>query len=261
MEDNYREIFYKKNFLDEVIIRIDFSNSITFPNNELPEKFRAEIEKLLPYTEPSPRNFFEGQIEFFPDGSIDTKNIIKAKEWRFFSEEGTGNEGKQLIINPKSIAIIEKKYISFENLASCFFTIFNLLLIEMNNITFSRLRLRYINNIKLKKGNPIFWKGYFTPSLLSMFNVPRKEERKFINRIFHTLEFNYDDFNLRFQYGIYNPDYPSTIKRKEFVLDYDAFCSGILEKEEIKEYLLKFHSKIQYLFENSVTDKLRKEMS
>ena len=56
---------------------------------------------------------------------------------------------------------------------------------------------------------------------------------------------------------MHNPDYPAKIKKKIFVLDYDAFFTGILKQHEIEDYIKKCHRIIQQQFENSITPELR----
>ncbi len=59
---------------------------------------------------------------------------------------------------------------------------------------------------------------------------------------------------------MHNPDYPANIVKKIFILDYDAYCEGAQEKNEILKNLDKFHLKIQQLFEYCIQDELRKVM-
>jgi uncharacterized protein (TIGR04255 family) len=56
---------------------------------------------------------------------------------------------------------------------------------------------------------------------------------------------------------MHNPDYPAPIKKKTFILDYDAYTSGILGKDELDIYISQFHLAIQKLFEGSITEKFR----
>ena len=56
---------------------------------------------------------------------------------------------------------------------------------------------------------------------------------------------------------MHNTDYPATIKKKVFILDLDAYYSGLMNKNDIIEYFPKFHKSIQELFENSITEKYR----
>ena len=78
-----------------------------------------------------------------------------------------------------------------------------------------------------------------------------------VSRVFHNVEYSFDDFNLRYQFGMHNPDYPAPIKKKSFILDLDAYYQGIQDKDEIQKNLDKYHDKIQEVFELSITDKLR----
>jgi uncharacterized protein (TIGR04255 family) len=91
--------------------------------------------------------------------------------------------------------------------------------------------------------------------MLSTLSLSPKAQ--FLSRALSTLEFNFGDFNLRYQFGISNPDYPAVIKQKSFILDLDAYYRGIQDAEDIEGTLDKFHDCIQEFFESSITDKLR----
>jgi uncharacterized protein (TIGR04255 family) len=78
------------------------------------------------------------------------------------------------------------------------------------------------------------------------------------SRIFHNFEVVFSDlgFNMRFQFGLHNPDYPAPIRQRMFVLDFDAYCQGMIEPSDIPTVLDKYHAEIQRLFERSITTKL-----
>ena len=57
---------------------------------------------------------------------------------------------------------------------------------------------------------------------------------------------------------MHNPDYPAQIKKKIFILDMDVYFNGILNKSDILDHFPKFHSSIQDLFEDSITDAYRR---
>lgn len=59
------------------------------------------------------------------------------------------------------------------------------------------------------------------------------------------------------QFGIANPDYPAVIRKKQFVIDIDAYAHGVFELADIKQFLVDSHSKIQDIFEKSITDETR----
>ncbi|TDE50106.1 TIGR04255 family protein [Flavobacterium sp. GT3P67] len=95
------------------------------------------------------------------------------------------------------------------------------------------------------------------PDLTSIFRVTQNQKN--IIRAFHNLEIKNDEIMLKFQYGMNNPDYPAVIKKKSFILDFDASFTGILKHHEIDTYIMKQHSEIQKQFEFSITEKLREK--
>jgi len=60
---------------------------------------------------------------------------------------------------------------------------------------------------------------------------------------------------------MHNPEYPAPIRRRIFVLDFDAFSQGLLEQNEIESRLGRFHSLIQQVFERSILDGLRQQLN
>ncbi len=94
--------------------------------------------------------------------------------------------------------------------------------------------------------------------LNSIFELAK--ERKLLSRAFSTLELNYGDISMRFQFGMSNPDYPAQIRKKIYVLDYDVYTNAFLEWRNIPEYLNRFHEKINESFESVITDGLRAKM-
>ena len=122
-----------------------------------------------------------------------------------------------------------------------------------------RFGLRFINQIELDKPNPFSWEEYINQDLLAAFNIA--EDKTKISRIFSNIIQNYDgDMLLNFQYGMHNPDYPSRIKKKIFILDFDAFIQGVMEKDFVQAEFDSAHSRIETLFEMSITPRLRELM-
>jgi len=238
---------YKTNPLSDVIVRIDFLNAIDELSQAIPKKLAEIVKTIFPITESRELVAKELQI---------SKENIKHKEersteWNFFNQERT----KRFSITNKWAYIVYYRYEGFENLVQEFNLILNNLYEIYNELQVNRLGLRYINKIQLKRGLPYNWSGYLNKNLLCIFKVADSKEN--IIRAFHNLELIYDDFNLKFQYGMHNPDYPAPIKKKIFILDFDAYYGGLLQQEDIQEFLPRFHEKIQYLFEKSITDKYR----
>lgn len=86
------------------------------------------------------------------------------------------------------------------------------------------------------------------------------EDKNLLTRSINVSELKYEDSSLKFQYGLFNPDYPANISKRTFLLDFDAYSNWILSKDEIINSLPVFHNRIQELFERSITDTTRELM-
>ena len=72
-------------------------------------------------------------------------------------------------------------------------------------------------------------------------------------------EYNANGMRLNFRFGMFNPDYPKTLKKDNFALDYDCYYDEpISSSDEVLRYIQIGHDAIQTLFENSITESLRK---
>lgn len=242
---------YKKNYLKQVIVRIDFLNPIKSLNNELPIVLGSIIKNYFPIAEP--KDVLARELQFTLD-KVDSKET-KIKEWNFFGME----RDKKLTIFQDGLIIIFDIYRTFDDLKNTFTDVTNVLFTLFKELQINRLGLRYINRIEISDKNLFNWTNYLNKDLLCIFKIP--DDKTKIAKAFHNLEFNYGSFNLRFQYGMHNPDYPAPIKKKIFILDYDAHYEGILTREDIEEKLPIFRGEIKKLFEKSIGDKLREKMN
>ena len=75
-----------------------------------------------------------------------------------------------------------------------------------------------------------------------------------------SIEMNYTDCMLRFQYGIFNSDYPAPNKKREFILDTDVYSVGLYTMEEIADQIDAFHDRAKNWFEQSIKQPLRIKM-
>jgi uncharacterized protein (TIGR04255 family) len=250
MADNLNDICYQKNYLSEVIIRLDFSVPILEISKKLNIELNNKIMRLFPISEP--HQALEQELQISP--ATVKQNKKEFIEWVFYDKERSNS----IKIIPTSIILLVKRYTTFESLLSDFLCITE----EFNRIyPFSgrRLGLRYINDIELREKAPFVWSDYLNPKMLCLFNFV--DQNQYTSRIFHNIEFTFDSMRLRYQFGMHNPDYPSPIRKKEFILDLDAFNESLIEFNDISNSLQMFHGKIQEMFELSITDKLRERMN
>jgi uncharacterized protein (TIGR04255 family) len=172
-------------------------------------------------------------------------------EWNFYGRK----REKRASITPHFFFVSDRSYTSFANLREGFLALVNSFFESFNDAQPSRLGLRYINTIKAPNGSPLDWKKNISSELLGLFSfsIPNAEP----SRIFHNVEFTYEGFNLRFQFGIHNPDYPAPIRQRVFILDFDAYHQGLLQSTELPQHLDNFHKEIQILFERAITPEFR----
>jgi len=240
---------YKKNFLTNVVVKIDFINPIDEIKEKLPNELSKSLMDLFPIIEPKvfPQGTLKIGIKELEPQSFEKRNL---NQWRFFNQDRT----KMLEFDMDHFAMLFNKYESFDSFSDLFLKSVNCLLSQFTQIQVRRLGLRYINEINIS-GKTFYWKGLINPKLTSFLDFVN--EKNTISRAFSSIDLKYEDFRVKFQYGMHNPDYPSAIKKKHFILDYDAVSESLLNLEDIKELLPKLQAKINDIFEKSIGDKLR----
>ena len=78
--------------------------------------------------------------------------------------------------------------------------------------------------------------------------------------LFIVTKMGYNDFYVRFQYGMFNSEHPNPIARKEFVLDFDCYTKDEQDLSDVLTLLDRFHEKIKEMFEYSILNDLRQIM-
>lgn len=240
---------YKKPFLNKVILRIDFTSKYDI-RNAVSNEVETTILNLFPI--PEPKEVLSKQLQVLASGIQE----VSAKETHMFYH-GKLRE-KTLCLSPDFIYLEVKTYESYDKLKSDFFVIVEKLLAS-KDFTIKRLGLRYINNISITDGNLFDWGKYLNSKLLNILEIPN--EKRLISRAFSNLVQQFDDgMLLNFQYGMHNPDYPSRIRQKQFILDFDSTYQGLFRYDELKTNIDKAHDRIEDIFENSINDDLRELM-
>lgn len=228
-------------------------------DDNLPKEVLEAAQKLFPLSEPMPVSHSE--IDFSADGAKVTK-VEQGTDWRFYGI----NKEKTLVIaregrhrEKTAITIDYSKYESFDSLKEEFISIFNIFLDTFPESQIGRVGLRYINNINIDEKNPLSWRNYINTNLLNSFKFI--DDKKSISRVFSDLEMKYDTMSIKFQYGMHNPDYPSPIRKKIFILDYDIYYHGLCDKNDVLGMINTYHDTVISLFESSIKERLRDKMN
>lgn len=248
--NNVKRRKYKKDFLNKVIVRIDFDTPLPIATNGPAKSIYGTVKERFPITEE--KKVIGKELLIGPD--VTKERSIESKEWHYYGK----NREKHLTITPNVMFIEYNKYEYYEMLREDFLSVSDALFNAYPRLQVKRLGLRYIDNIDIPDENPTEWDKYLKPELNTIFAIAEKKET--ISRAFHVLEFNFGEDLLRFQFGMFNPDYPASIKKKIYTLDYDMYVAKLLDKIDIGETIDRFHEKINRSFEEIITDELRKIM-
>ena len=244
---------YRRPFLKEVIARLDFGAPVRQPDARLPRELHSKVLSRFPMFEP-PQQMFSRELVISPtDTAKDEKH--KWTNWIFYDAERT----KQALFAPEWFHVAYSRYDSYQTLYDDVVELTTALFAAYPELSVTRFGLRYINHLRMEgEDDPLDWDRYINPVLLKRMEVDENGDR--LCRVFHNLALRSDGYILVFQYGMHNPDFPAPIRKKLFVLDYDAYSLSPLELREITQNLSKFHAKIESLFERSITDDLRAKM-
>lgn len=247
---------YTRNFLGQVITKIDFINPLKGIESNLAPTLTKKILEKFPIAEP--RTAINYELQFTSEeADSSTATQTRSKQWLFHGR----NREKSFSLTSNSVILGYSKYKSFEELSSEFLDIITVLLVNYKEAQPSFLGLRYVNNINLNETEPLDWTELLHKKMLSILDFPPDDAKTRIVRAFSVLEMNFDTFNLRYQFGMPNIDYPALIRQKHFVLDLDAYYQGNFDATELASKLEEFHATIQKYFEFSITDRLREQMN
>lgn len=247
---------YKKNFLDKVILQINFAS------NEL-EKL-TEYSKEIEHSFPIQKTRQEDGFEVIVDGK--NKNVqqsfSKKNIWRYEDVRG-----QKVIQISSDYFVLEFNKGAYENMQSLEKDIENFVLpfLDKTKIdTVNRVGLRYINMINLNnlKIENFKWSKFISSKLVSSLGTRVFPKEKLLRKI-EKVELGFEEFQVNIIHGIPNGDYPAVSKRKEYILDFDAFSKFPVncENNNLLQVVKVFNKKIESLFENSITPTLRDLMN
>ena len=242
---------YRRNFLKTVLVRIDFAAPIGLGTQGPPKPVIDSLKKAFPL--PEPKKVMVMEVISTPEGT--QRNEHFQMQWLYHSRE----RNRRVRIDEVSMYIEYDRYTRFENLRDTFMAVAQALFQSFQNLQIKRLGVRYIDKIEMKGTNYTDWAKYLDDNLLAAFRLA--DDPKAITRAFHVLERRWgDDVQSRLQYGMPNPDYPSPIRKKLFVLDWDVFCVRLLDAVELPALLDEFHKIAKLGFEGVIKDGLRRMM-
>jgi len=231
-----------ENKIAEIIIRVDLLQPVATINKALTKAVKEKIKQKFPVAD---QQLISQQSVIITDGQPSSE-VINFTEWNFYNTERT----RMMKIIPQALIATSSEHISFESFKSDFIMILRSFLKSFKESQPARLGLRYIYRFEELEGDPFDWKEHFSPSITNSIDFIGQSVN--LSRWIQVLEFSFNDFNVRYQYGMPNPDYPAPIRRKLFVLDFDAYYMGLQSVDEIEANLNKFYEKIQEMLKRTM---------
>ncbi len=242
---------YHKNYLTDVICRIDFPPILELLN-DTPKDFQKLLSEDFPILEPVRRLGvrIEGK-----DTNITTEKL-DSTVWRFLNKD----KNTQIELTSEFLAIVSKQYTDFSSFKSIVEKVFNSFYELFPATIVNRLGLRYINQLHFDEENVFEWDDYLVSELTS--HLEFVSDKSMIRRSLQAMELAIDEeTRLTFRYGMFNSSYPSQIINKEFVLDFDCFAISSLLKDDLLSNLSKFNQITTDYFEKSIKNNLRSKLN
>ena len=248
---------YERNYLSQVLVRVDLAEPIPWTET-LPREILAAARAGFPIVETSP--YLEGGVAIRADesgGHVEHLERPIRTEWAFTSAE----QNRQLRIGPTYLLVVCGKFQSYSgSLAGVLEPVWSAVLDKTGDLPTRRLGLRYVNNLpQLDDSRDVLdWTNVVKKRICSLLSVPNPEEA--LTRGIGIAEYNFGDCMLRFQFGMPNPDYPSPLRQKMFLLDYDCYLETPVESSEVMPVLDSLKGRIEAMFEASITPAFRKHL-
>lgn len=243
---------YKRNFLKEVIFRIDFISPIQITQLQLKDFTYRVGDVFLPFRKEEAE---EARIDIDGDTKEIKHSIQKITSWVLKNESKTKTitfSNGSFFIHYETYSDSKELLGDVENVVKVFIEIF-----EVKEL--KRLGLRYCNEISLNEKDVLNWNKYINNDLLGALNVAIGKS-KVVARAMNLLVFKEEQAVVNFNYGIWNKNFPDEINEKTFLLDYDCYSPLPLNTEEfdIVQKTKTFNKHIESLFEFSITSGYRK---
>lgn len=234
---------YENNFLSEIILKIEFQN---ISEENYYSNFK-EFKNIMTQEFPILTEYKSKEFKFTAINNEEPTVTSKPglNKWIF-----RDNNKKLLTLNHDKIILQYngKFYNSFEkDIAPILELILKGLdIFQVEN--FNRIGMRYINQIK---NTPLNLNDILTDEYHFNFNIKNN------TRIMNKIEFNEDDFLIIFNFGEFNDNYPSTVIKNNYILDYDCIFNQPITRNNLENKITTMHDKINDYFDKTTSKKFK----
>ena len=231
-----------ENFLKEILLIIEFrSVSELLGENGDPSDFESIISSEFPKFSCHDEEFSE--INWYKELFINNQGLNKF--WIYEKENI-----KEIHLKNSSVTLSYKDGEFFKN-HNCLIDDTELIIAALKEISVEKataIKLRYVNEIE-PKDKIENWDEWINPNLHNFEFQPENSE---LIRSLNRAEYKINDFNLIFQYGQFNSNYPSTVIKNNFILDYDCSTNNLEDINNVKDRVIEMNKIIRMFYNNSV---------
>ena len=249
---------YNKNYITRAVLKADFAAN-TVPMIQPEEGILAALEGL-PVRDRQNKQKSEIRIRKTPQGPTRDTHTTNFAEYNFYSED----RSRRLALASEYLQAEVRRYDGWEPLRDSFLDTLDAMAGQYPGMVIRRLGVRFINEIRLAEtdegegSSADFWQRYINPLLLGGLRFAANDGA--LARHMCTTELNYGSDRATIKYGIFNGEYPRPNRRREFILDIDAFSEARTEPSAVSAKTEDCHKAIVSVFEAAITDALRTKM-
>jgi uncharacterized protein (TIGR04255 family) len=245
---------YQKTFLKQVILRLDFNRiAVLLTDAETP----FTLDMRAKYPDVTSTAATQVQVVMGPSGMAHVGQ--QGAGWlRVHKAQGAA---RSVTLAPDWVAIEygEGAYQHFNELQEQVAFILGSFRGRFGQQQFTRIGLRYVNEITRPQGGALDWDGLINPNLVTSVKAGLVDDLRMVRSVHHLVA-QRDDVSVILNYGISNPDYPNPVARRQFVLDLDCYVSGLVESAEAEQRISDINKLAEDMFEHSIEEGLRNIM-
>jgi len=244
---------YERNFLSQVVLRIDYPRVADIASERRPALMASVAEDF-----PQITGLPQAQIQFTValDRPVVDQRIVG---YTWFAKDDTGNKCIELTTESLSLMNLNRSFTNFDDFFGQFSEIYESFEDTYQVNEFTRVGLRYINQVDLDQGNALDWNGYLSDEVIHA-TISRIPERFALSRSMHQVVSSHNDVTLVANYGIHNPDFPAPAVRRQFILDFDCYITGAVNRDAMLRRVADLNDVCENAFEASIEARLRDAM-
>ncbi|MYM24834.1 TIGR04255 family protein [Duganella sp. FT135W] len=247
------QMCYGRDFLTAVVIKVDFPTTpLTLTEEKNP--FLDKVSERFPHLSAAP---LREMMFNFADGVSDVVHRDFGFAWTALKSPG-GTVSLALGHDALTLTYGPSDYVGFDAFFEEFSFILDALVDNFGMRHFTRVGLRYVNEIRLP-GRALDWAGIIDERLVSATLAPALNGGRLLRSMHQVCE-QHDEDQVLLNYGLVNPDYPAPLVQRHFILDIDSFRQSVITVDETKNCIKRLNNLCTDTFENSIGSDLRSLM-